>query len=155
MKKLAVLAALVLTATAANTASAQEADTGSGADGAAVGVEFGYPGNIGLSLRFGHVPINLAWSSDYLHGTLDYWILHESLAPDAGAGLNLYIGPGLDAGIPLDNADAFALAIRVPIGLQLMVTDRVETFAELAPGVQVVDEVDFYWAGNLGIRIVL
>ena len=154
MKNLAaVLAALVLTATAANTASAQEADTGSGADGAAVGVEFGYPGNIGLSLRFGRTPINLAWGQDWLHGTVDYWVLREPIAPDAG--LSVYIGPGLDAGIPLDDSENFALAVRVPIGLQWMVTDRVETFAELAPGIQLVDETAFYWAGNLGIRIVL
>jgi hypothetical protein len=154
MKKLAiVLASLTLTAVAEKSARADTVGDDTGSTGAAVGVEFGYPGNIGLSLRFGRVPINLAWSADYLHGTLDYWVLHEALAPDAG--LNLYIGPGLDAGIPLNDVDNFALAVRVPIGLQLMVADRVELFAELAPGVLLVDDVDFYWAGNLGIRIVL
>jgi hypothetical protein len=154
MKKLAtVFAAVIVTATAENAAHADTVDTDNGSTSTAVGVSFGYPGNIGLSLRFARVPINLAWSADYLHGTLDYWVLHEALAPDVG--LNLYIGPGLDAGIPLNDVDAFALAVRVPIGLQWMVTDRVETFAELAPGVQLVDEVNFYWAGNLGIRIVL
>ena len=153
MKKLAiVLAALILTATAENTARAQDADTAD--DGtAAVGLVFGYPGNIGLSLRFGNVPINLAWGQDFLHGTVDYWVLKEPLSSDGA--LSLYIGPGLDAGIPLDESEDFGLAVRLPIGLQWMVTERVETFAELAPGVQLVDEVDFYWAGNLGIRIVL
>ncbi len=153
MKKLALLAALISTATVQNTARAQTAD-GDADDGtAAVGLVFGYPGNVGLSLRFGQVPINLAWGQDWLHGTIDYWVLREPIAPDAG--LSFYIGPGLDAGIPLDDADNFALAVRVPIGLQWMITDRVETFAELAPGIQLVDETDFYWAGNLGIRIVL
>ena len=143
MKKfVAVLAALILTATAEGSA---RADT-------AVGVEFGYPGNIGLSLRFGQMPINVAWSRYYIHGTLDRWLLLEPIAEDAG--LSLYIGPGLDAGIPLEN-DAFFLALRVPIGLQWMVTERVETFGEVAPGIQFVDDVDFYWAAALGIRIVL
>jgi hypothetical protein len=153
MKKLAtVLAAMILTATAGNDAHAQDPDAAD--DGtAAVGLVFGYPGNVGLSLRFGNVPINLAWSQDYLHGTVDYWVLKEPLSTDAA--LSLYIGPGLDAGIPLDDSEDFDLAVRVPIGLQWMVTERVETFAELAPGIQVVDEVDFYWAGALGIRIVL
>ena len=143
MKKLApVLAALILTATAEGSA---RADT-------AVGVEFGYPGNIGLSLRFGHTPINLAWSRYYIHGTIDRWLLLEPIAPDAG--LSLYVGPGLDAGIPLED-DGFFLALRVPIGLQWMVTERIETFGEVAPGIQFVDDVDFYWAAALGIRIVL
>ena len=154
MKKLTpVLAVLILTATAEGNARADTVDDDTGGTGAAVGVEFGYPGNIGLSLRFGRTPINLAWSQDFLHGTIDYWVLREPIAPDVG--LSLYIGPGLDAGIPLNDVDNFGLAVRVPIGLQWMVTDRVETFAELAPGIQLVDEVDFYWAGNLGIRIVL
>jgi hypothetical protein len=133
MKKLAaVLAALALTATGERAARADavvDDDTG-GAGTAAVGLEFGYPGNIGLSLRFGRTPINLAWGQDWLHGTVDYWVLREPIAPDAG--LSVYIGPGLDAGIPLDDSENFALAVRVPIGLQWMVTDRVETFAELA-----------------------
>ena len=153
MNKLAtVLAALILTATAESTARADTVGDDTGDGTTAVGLVFGYPGNIGLSLRFGRTPINLAWSQDFLHGTIDYWALREPIAPDAG--LSLYLGPGLDAGIPLDD-DGFFLAARVPIGLQWMVTERVETFAELAPGVQLVDEVDFYWAGNLGIRIVL
>jgi hypothetical protein len=150
MKKLATaLLALSLAATASTARAQTPGDDGT----AAVGLVFGYPGNIGLSLRFARTPINLAWSQDFLHGTIDYWVLREPIAPDAG--LSLYVGPGLDAGIPLDDSENFGLAVRVPIGLQWMVTERVETFAELAPGVQVVDEVDFYWAGGLGIRIVL
>jgi hypothetical protein len=138
----AVLAALILTATAEGNARAD----------AAVGVEFGYPGNIGLSLRFNQTPINLAWGPDFIHGTIDQWIVKSPLEPDV---LSLYVGPGLDLGIPIDDSENFALAVRVPIGLQWMVTERVETFAELAPGIQLIDDVDFYWAGNLGIRIVL
>jgi hypothetical protein len=139
----AVLAALILTATAESSA---RADT-------AVGVEFGYPGNVGLSLRFNRLPVNVAWSSDFIHGTIDSWILKTPIDEDLG--LSWYLGPGLDAGIPLDDNYGFFLAVRVPIGLQWMVTERVETFAEIAPGLQVLDDVDFYWAGNLGIRIVL
>jgi hypothetical protein len=145
MKKLAAggLAALVLTATATNSA---RADT-------AVGLVFGYPGNVGLSLRFGPTPVNLAWSQDFLHGTVDVWALKTPLADDVG--LSLYLGPGLDAGIPLDDAEEFFLAGRVPVGIQWMVTERAEVFGEVAPGLQFVDEVDFYWAANLGIRLVL
>ena len=99
----AVLAALILTATAESSA---RADT-------AVGVEFGYPGNVGLSLRFNRLPVNVAWSSNFIHGTIDSWILKTPIDEDLG--LSWYLGPGLDAGIPLDDNYGFFLALRVPI----------------------------------------
>jgi hypothetical protein len=40
----------------------------------AIGAVFGYPGNVGLSLRFDNMPINAAWSSDFFHGTVDMWL---------------------------------------------------------------------------------
>ena len=145
MKKLAaVLAALILTATAEGTARAETA----------IGVAFGYPGNIGLSLRFlDRTALNVAWGGNYIHGTLDRWILLEPI--DTDIRLSWYLGPGIDAGIPFDDGHNFFLALRVPIGLQWMATERIETFAEVAPGLQVLDDIDFYWAGNLGIRFVL
>ena len=37
----------------------------------AIGAVFGYPGNVGLSLRFDRTPIGAAWSSDFFHATID------------------------------------------------------------------------------------
>ena len=117
----------------------------------AIGAQFGHPGNVGLSLRFDRTPVAAAWSSDFLHGTVDRWVKKENLAEQ----LDWYVGVGGDAGIPLDDAEEFFLAARVPVGLQYMLSPKIETFGELAPGLQLLEETDFYWAGCVGIRFVL
>lgn len=124
-----------------------------GAQGKAIGAVFGYPGNIGLSMRFGPMPINIAWSEDFLHGTIDKWAIKKPLGEEER--LDWYFGPGVDAGIPLDDNEDFFLAVRAPIGLQFMLTPKIETFGEVAAGLQVFDDVDFYWASSIGIRFML
>src|SRR5262245_36560263 len=66
----------------------------------AVGALFGYPGNVGLSVRFDNTPIGVAWSEDFIHGTIDSWFIKRDLGN--GDKLDWYFGPGLDMGIPLD-----------------------------------------------------
>ena len=141
MKTLVAIAVLALAALPVSSARAETA----------VGAVFGYPGNVGLSVRFDRTPINAAWSSDFFHGTLDKWMSKKNL----GERLDWYWGPGIDAGIPLDDAEEFFLAARVPFGLQFMLSPKIETFGEIAPGFQFLDNTDFYWASNVGIRFVL
>ena len=117
----------------------------------AIGAVFGYPGNVGLSLRFDRTPINVAWSEDFVHGTIDVWMRKNNINEN----LDWYLGPGVDAGIPLDDAEEFFFAARLPIGLQYMASPKIELFGEVAPGFQFVDDTDFYWASNVGIRFVL
>jgi hypothetical protein len=120
----------------------------------AIGAVFGYPGNAGLSARFDDKPIALAWSSDFIHGTADLWMVKKKL--DVGdERLSWYFGPGGDIGIPLDDSEDFFLAVRAPLGVQFMLSPKVETFGEFAPGVQLADETDFYWAASVGVRFVL
>lgn len=119
----------------------------------AVGAVFGYPGNVGLSVRFGPTPIGVAWSSDFIHATIDRWVSKRPLADFQR--WSWYLGPGLDLGIPLDDAEDFFLALRLPIGAQCMLTPKIELFGEVAPGIQLLDETDFYWASSVGIRYVL
>jgi hypothetical protein len=122
----------------------------------ALGAVFGYPGNAGVSARFNDKPIALAWSSDFLHGTADLWMVKNPIEIEGGGGrLSWYFGPGGDIGIPLDDAEDFFLAVRAPLGVQFMLSPKVETFGEFAPGVQLVDETDFYWAASAGVRFVL
>lgn len=143
MKKFAVLLGTVMIAL--TSVGAARAET-------AIGVVFGYPGNAGLSLRFDNMPIGAAWSSNFFHGTIDKWL---KKTPLDNAQLSWYYGIGADAGIPLDDAEEFFLAARVPIGLQYMFSPKFEGFAEAAPGFQFLDETDFYIAGAAGIRFVL
>jgi hypothetical protein len=119
----------------------------------AIGAVFGYPGNAGLSLRFDNMPINAAWSEDFIHGTVDKWIKKTPMGSDGK--LAWYLGVGVDAGIPFDDNEEFFLAGRVPIGLQLMFTPKLEGFGEVAAGLQVLDETDFYWSSSIGIRFLL
>jgi hypothetical protein len=120
----------------------------------ALGAVFGYPGNAGVSGRIDDKAAALAWSSDFLHGTADLWMVKKPL--DVGdARFSWYFGPGGDIGIPLDSSEDFFLAARAPLGVQFMVSPKVETFGEFAPGIQLVSETDFYWAASVGVRFVL
>ena len=140
-----VLACLILTCAAVRESRAETA----------IGAVFGYPGNVGLSLRIDRQPINVAWSTDFVHGTIDRWMIKRPLGEDSANRLYWYLGPGVDIGIPLNSDHDFFLAGRVPVGLQFWLTPKIETFGELAPGIQIVHDFDFYWASNVGIRWVL
>ena len=120
----------------------------------ALGAVFGYPGNAGLSGRFDDKAVALAWSSDFFHATADLWMIKKPLEV-GDKRLSWYFGPGGDIGIPLDDKEDFFLAVRAPLGAQFMVTPKVETFGEFAPGVQLADQTDFYWAASVGVRFVL
>ena len=139
-----VLTALLLAPSVPGPASAETA----------LGAVFGYPGNAGLSGRFDDKAVALAWSSDFFHGTADLWMVKKPLNV-GDARLSWYFGPGGDIGIPLDSNEDFFLAVRAPLGVQFMVSPKVETFGEFAPGVQLADQTDFYWAASVGVRFVL
>ena len=145
MKRVVViLGALLLASSVARTTQAETA----------LGAVFGYPGNAGLSARFDDKAMALAWSSDFLHGTADLWMIKKNFE-GGDKRLSWYFGPGGDIGIPLDSNEDFFLAVRAPIGVQFMVSPKVETFGEFAPGVQLANETDFYWAASVGVRFVL
>jgi hypothetical protein len=128
MKRAALLIALLLSVLTA---------TGPARAETAIGAVFGYPGNAGLSARFNDKAIALAWSSDFFHGTADLWMVKKKL--DVGDDrLSWYFG-----------------AVRAPLGVQFMFSPKIETFGEFAPGVQLADETDFYWAASVGVRFVL
>ena len=146
MKRTTAILAAVIGLTLATLGTAR-ADT-------AVGAVFGYPGNVGLSMRFDRKPIDVAWSDDFIHGTADMWLKLTPMKNGDGK-MSWYYGPGIDAGIPLNDDHDFFLAGRLPIGLQYMASPKLEFFGQLAPGIQILDEVDFYWAGSAGVRFVL
>lgn len=115
-----------------------------------IGIQFGHPGTVGLSLRFDNIPIGAAWrfgGNGYLHTTADVWLLKENLAEH----LDWYLGPGVDLGI----GDPFLLSARVPIGLQWFPAEKIEVFGQLAPGLQIIDKSAFYFAAAVGIRFIL
>lgn len=144
MKKFVIVASVV-----AMLGVTQVSAANNGASGTAVGIQFGSPGNVALSLRFSQLAIGAGWKlgdNGYLVLDIDYWLLHSELAKN----LNWFVGPGVGLGI----GDPFTLAIRVPIGLQWMATKNIEVFGQLAPAFQVIDATDFKLGGAVGVRYV-
>ncbi|MCX6139620.1 MAG: hypothetical protein NTX15_02125 [Candidatus Kapabacteria bacterium] len=126
-------------------ASAQNRDQGTG-----VGIQFGYPGNVGLSLRFDQIALGAAWrlgDNGYLHLTADYWLLKKKLVKN----VDWYLGPGVNIGI----GDPFILGVRLPIGLQWMPAKQLEIFGELAPCFYLLKETKFDVNAAIGIRYIL
>ena len=140
LKRLCLLVAIV--GSMALSAPSLKADNG-------IGIQFGEPGNVGLSLRFDNIALGAAWGfggDGYLHVTADYWLMKNDLAKN----LDWFLGLGADVGI----GDPFTLAARVPIGLQWMPAKDWEIFGQVAPGLRVIDEVDFYFGGAVGVRYI-
>lgn len=138
IKRLLMITAVV--AACAASAPTANAETG-------VGIQFGEPGNVGLSLRFDNFAIGAAWGlgdNGYLHVTADNWLIKDDLARK----LDWFLGLGVDVGI----GDPFRLAFRVPIGLQWMPEKEWEIFGQFAPGVWLIDDVDLYLGGAIGVR---
>jgi len=136
MKKVLVtlMAVMLLAGTAAT------AETG-------VGIQFGEPGNVGLSLRFDNIAIGAGWNlgnNGYLAVDADYWIGDSRLANK----LDWFWGVGVGARL----GDPFRLSVRVPIGLQFMPAKEWEIFRQLAPALQVIDKLDFEFGGAIGVR---
>ncbi|MBK7032291.1 MAG: hypothetical protein IPI24_08795 [Ignavibacteria bacterium] len=115
----------------------------------AAGIQFGYPGNVGLSLRFDRIAIGAAWhvgDNGYVHVTADYWLLKSSLAKN----LDWYLGPGVNLGL----GNPFALGVRLPVGLQWIPAEHLEIFGEVAPCLWLIDAVDLNINGAVGIRYI-
>ena len=112
-----------------------------------VGIQFGSPSNVALSLRFDRLAFGVGWGfgdNGYLVVDADYWILKNELARQ----LDWFVGLGVGAFI----GDPFRLNVRVPIGLQWMPAKEWEIFGQLAPALQVINEVDFIFGGAVGVR---
>lgn len=140
LKRLCLLVAIV--GSMAMSAPSLKADNG-------IGIQFGEPGNVGLSLRFDVFAIGASWDlgdDGYLHLTFDNWLLKNDVAKK----LDWYLGVGVDAGI----GDPFNLALRVPIGLQWMPDKKWEIFGQVAPGFQIIDKSGFYFGGAVGVRYI-
>lgn len=112
-----------------------------------VGMQFGEPGTVGLSLRFSNTAIGAAWNfsdNGYLHVNIDQWAIREELAKP----IDWFVGYGVDAGI----GDDFRIAARIPVGLIWEPNKDFEVFAQVAPGLKVLPAVDFYFGAAVGAR---
>ena len=141
MKKLStILLVAIIAATFANTS---KAETG-------IGIQFGEPVSAGLSLRFDNIAIGAGWKfgdNGYLAVDADYWIGKNNLANQ----LDWFWGLGVGARL----GDPFRLDGRVPIGLQWMPAKQWEIFGQVAPSLQIINEIKFQFSGAIGVRFIL
>lgn len=123
--------------------TAVSADTG-------VGVILGEP--TGVSVLFNNrIAAAAAWSLDnYLHVHADWWFVNDAfIAP-----FNWFLGVGGKVRL-LGGEDAVRAGARVPVGLQWYVAPRLELFAEVVPGLEVIPETDFDLDAGIGLRFHL
>ncbi len=144
-----IVQSLILSATVLGVMVSAPATFAQQDGGTAVGVQFGYPGNVGLSMRFDRIAIGAAWhlgDNGYLHVTADYWLLKSTIVKN----LDWYLGPGVNLGI----GDPFAFGVRLPIGLQWIPFKHLELFGEVAPCLWLINAVDLDFNGAVGIRYI-
>jgi len=120
-----------------------------------LGIILGEP--TGLSVRFlNNFSGGLAWSVDnHFHMHLDYWVyknsIHKQLNWFIGAGGKLRVFTGQSKNKESKDKKV-GVGLRVPVGLQFYVIDRVELFGEIAPGISVYPATDFDIDGGIGAR---
>jgi hypothetical protein len=117
------------------------------------GVILGDPS--GITLRFGHFPVlAFGWSgiNGRLHLNLDYWLINRTLE----GSFDWYFGLGgkiwIWGGSGPNNTGAAALGARAPLGLQWYMAEDWELFLEIAPGLEILPNVNFWWDAGLGLR---
>jgi hypothetical protein len=140
MKAITFLIGLALALTLASTSG--KAETG-------LGLQFGDPLNVALSARFDDIAIGAGWrfgDGGYLVADIDYWLLKNDLAKD----LDWYLGPGVGVLI----GDPFRLNIRGVLGLQWMPAKQWEIFGQVAPYLQLINELQLRVGGAVGVRYI-
>lgn len=112
-----------------------------------IGMQFGEPGTVGLSLRFHCTAVGAAWSfldNGYLHVNIDQWALRK----DVDKPVDWFAGYGVDVGI----GNEWRVAARIPVGLIYEPSKEFEVFAQVAPGLKVLPDVTFYFGAAKGAR---
>ncbi len=125
------------------------------ADGFGLGIVLGDPTGISFKKWAGDrgaIDGGVGWNlnADIFHVHVDY-LVHFMNAIEVNQGqLPLYLGIGgsLNAG---NNITHFG--VRVPFGINYIFGDApLDLFAEIAPGLQLIDQTDLLLEGGIGIR---
>jgi hypothetical protein len=97
----------------------------------------------------GNFPVlGVSWGlgdASWIGANIDYWLIKNPLG--GGDKLSYYIGLGASMNFYTgDNAaDDFAIAGRIPLGLQFMLTEKIELFGEWAATFYFVPEFEASW----------
>lgn len=98
------------------------------------------------SLVGNRVALAAAWNIDnrlHLHG--DIWVVNRRLVDP----VDWYVGVG---GKVLLLSEDVKAGVRVPVGIQWFALQQLELFAEIVPGLQIIDKTAFGLDAGIGVR---
>ena len=155
-KKVLLIALLVALILAPVTAASYRGSENDGAIG--VGLNLGTNTGVGLKFGFGDFDVlanigldNFRFNPFSLGG--DVAVSYEVYDFDFGRGhhMPLTVGVGASMGFVFDDPFVFDLAVLVPVGISYQIPDvPMQFYHRLAPGLAVLPELDFAFAGYIG-----
>lgn len=155
-KKVLLIALLVALILAPVTAASYRGSENDGAIG--VGLNLGTNTGVGLKFGFGDFDVlanigldNFRFNPFSLGG--DVAVSYEVYDFDFGHGhhMPLTVGVGASMGFVFDDPFVFDLAVLVPVGISYQIPDfPMQFYLRLAPGLAVLPELDFAFAGYIG-----
>jgi hypothetical protein len=126
-------------------------------DGLRLGLEFGDPIAV-LIIRPAPFDFKIGYDfggNGWLFLSADYRIVSGYQVIDF---LHLFLGVGAYTQIDFEQADAFELGLRIPVGLQVFLVDNViELFLEVAPTVGFLPTIQAFprWQGYIGFTVLV
>ncbi|MDR1444784.1 MAG: hypothetical protein LBI94_07890 [Treponema sp.] len=121
--------------------------------------------NPGVSLKIPGMPLFWGVNIGIGGGVLgldvsgDYYFIDQDLVKDGSFNLDWFLGLGGFGHFAFGSNFAFALGVRLPVGLSWHINKTFELFADVVPGIGIgfTSPVGFYWAGagELGLRVWL
>lgn len=155
-KKVLLIALLVALILAPVTAASYRGSENDGAIG--VGLNLGTNTGVGLKFGFGDFDVlanigldNFRFNPFSLGG--DVAVSYEVYDFDFGRGhhMPLTVGVGASMGFVFDDPFVFDLAVLVPVGISYQIPDfPMQFYLRLAPGLAVLPELGFAFAGYIG-----
>lgn len=155
-KKVLLIALLVALILAPVTAASYRGSENDGAIG--VGLNLGTNTGVGLKFGFGDFDVLANIGLDYFRFNPfslggDVAVSYEVYDFDFGRGhhMPLTVGVGASMGFVFDDPFVFDLAVLVPVGISYQIPDfPMQFYLRLAPGLAVLPELDFAFAGYIG-----
>ena len=113
------------------------------------GVQFGYPGDVALTLKMNQFPvIGVSWNlgnNGYIGATLDGWLLNKGIKQ---TDLDWYWGVG--GFLRLQND--VGVGARMPVGLQWFFHKQFELYGEIVPGLSIIPDLGIDVVAAIGLR---
>jgi len=148
-----VLAFAVIFSSGFQLFAATKGDTSIGLYGSFAGDATGSVGGLGITAKFGHIPIGIKYNFSNpaaIGASVDYHIVDDEKLIDA---LRFYLGLGAFLGIHFSSSNPIDLGARIPIGLQFYPIKQLEVYLGAIPTLRFLPSLSLGLGGELGVRI--